>query len=111
MTIEEWNQLLPGDLIQEVKEPSIRYMIHALGEDWDCSDDLADPRSIMTRTLWVDPLLDPSDPCYPDFTEYEPGDAERFERVELKAGEPRPALKTTPDFPLDRDGGGPLFWC
>jgi hypothetical protein len=93
MTIEEWNEVKPGDLIQHVKDPSIRYQIHALGSEVDLSDDLTEPRPMMARNLWVDPLLDPSDPYYPDICEFEPGDAKRLELVELKPGEARPALK------------------
>jgi hypothetical protein len=92
MTIEEWNQLRPGDLIQHKKDPSIRYMVHALGEEIDLSDDLTDPRPMMSRNLWIDPLLPPDDPFYPDITEYEPGDCDHFERGELK-GELKPMTR------------------
>lgn len=65
--------------------------IHALGKEFDLADDLTDPLPMMSRNLWVDPLLSPDDPYYPDITEFEPGDADWFERIELK-GVP-PALK------------------
>jgi hypothetical protein len=73
MTIEEWNQLKPGDFIQDIKDPSIRYMVHTLGEDENWADTGSD-EVIISHQIWIDPLLPPDDPYYPDITPYDPGE-------------------------------------
>jgi hypothetical protein len=84
MTIEEWNQLRAGDLIQ-LKGTDTRYKVHALANDTlDVEQDaLGNDILIRSRNLWIDPLLPPEDPYYPDITLYEPGEADRFDRVDL----------------------------
>jgi hypothetical protein len=85
MTIEEWNQLRPGDFIQHPGTDT-RYKVHALGKDTvDVEKDATENDIIIirSRNLWIDPLLSPDDPYYPDITEYEPGDADDFEPMPL----------------------------
>ena len=82
MTIEEWNQHSPGDFIQ-IQGTDVRYKVHALSEETvDIEkDSMGNDIIIMSRNLWIDPLLDPEDPFWPDITIYEPGESDRFDRI------------------------------
>jgi hypothetical protein len=81
MTIEEWNQLRPGDYIQRIGCLSVRFKIHALTPDEDWSDN---DQAVLTHQLWLNPLLSPEDPLFPDIGLYDPGECDRFERASAK---------------------------
>jgi hypothetical protein len=91
MTIEEWNRLRPGDFIQHPGTET-RYKVHALGEDVVDVEQDARGRGIIlltiSRELWIDPLLSPDDPFYPDITKYEPGEAGGFEPIHSATSRP-----------------------
>jgi hypothetical protein len=81
MTIEEWNQLRPGDYIQHIGKSDYRYKVHALCADESWSDNDEDKNDVLTHQIWIDPLLPPDDPYYPDICLYDPGECDRFERA------------------------------
>jgi hypothetical protein len=83
MTIKEWNQLQPGDLIQ-IEGTKLRYLVNALGEriiDVIGKDSMGIVTLSISRNLWLDPLLSPEDRLWPDISIYEPGDAKLFNRI------------------------------
>jgi hypothetical protein len=86
MTIEQWNQLRPGDFIQRPNTLT-RYKVHALGEETvDIEKDAGGIITlIISHTLLIDPLLNSDDPYYPDITEYESGEADGFKPVYSEA--------------------------
>jgi hypothetical protein len=80
MTIEQWNQLQPGDYICHIKDPTLIYRIHALTSDEEWQDEDERGRGIITisHQIWIDPLLPHDDPYYPDICPYDPGECDRF---------------------------------
>lgn len=82
MNIEQWNQLRTGDMIQIKGVP---HKVHTLGKDtFDVEQDgLGNDIRIRSHNLWLDPLLPPDDPWFPDITLYEPGEAYLFDRIDL----------------------------
>ena len=66
-----------------IDDPDARYKVHALGKDTSDieKDNAGNDTLVRSRELLIDPLLSPDDPFYPDIDVYEPGEAERFERV------------------------------
>jgi hypothetical protein len=76
-------RIRPGDLIQ-IAGTDIRHKVHSLGDNTvDVEQEAGKDIVIRSRNLWIDPLLPPTDPYYPDITLYEPGEAERFDRIGL----------------------------
>ena len=85
MNIEEWNRLRPGDLIR-FKGTDECCLVNALGErtiDEIGKDSMGILMLSISRNLWLDPLLSPEDPFWPDISIYEPGDAKQFDRIDL----------------------------
>jgi hypothetical protein len=89
MTIEEWNQLQPGDYIRSIRSPDLIYKVTALepDEEWpdkECGDKDDNGNELITiaHQIWtIDPLVLPGNPNYPDICDYDPGECDRFERA------------------------------
>jgi hypothetical protein len=105
MTLNEWNELKAGDIIQCPDDHGVRYKILELEEeDFDEATTGSGKPPVLLRWFKADPLLHPSDPYWPDLQILEPGEAEDWELVTEPVD---PNWRREPAFSFEASGQPP----